>query len=169
MSNDSQRSLQIGALVIPLILAAAGGKMVLNAARLDAYSATGLPSTQELDSLRGYAARPTAFTGPAPAPPTGAYAFGAYDPFSRVTRSETSRYSAPESEIPPARSRSAPWIVSTIMITETRRVAVVNGSVVSTGSALPGGGRVISIEPDHVVVADGSGARRVLSVQGGGD
>jgi hypothetical protein len=57
--------------------------------------------------------------------------------------------------------------VSTIMITENRRVAVINGVLANAGTLLPGGARVLAIEPDHVVLAEAGGARREISVQGG--
>jgi len=157
----------MGALVIPIILAAAGGKWAVDATRLKIYPSASVPSLQELESLRGYVV-PT--PAPAPSPPTptiGAYAFGGSDPFSKVTRWETSKYLTEQGVIAPGRTVAARWIVSTIMITESRRVAVVNGLLASPGSVLPGGARVLSIEPDHVVIAEPGGARREVSVQGG--
>jgi hypothetical protein len=167
MANDSRRLLQTGALVIPIILAATGGKMAVNAARLKIYPSASLPTPQELDSLRGYVVRTAAPAPPSAAPTISAYAFGGSDPFSKVTRWEAPKYLTEQGLIAPGRLNPARWIVSTIMITETRRVAVVNGLVAWAGSVLPGGARILSIEPDHVVIAEPGGARREVSVQGG--
>lgn len=56
------------------------------------------------------------------------------------------------------------WVVSAILLTELRKLAVLNDSVVVLGSLLPGGARVIAIESDHVVLQESSGARRVISM-----
>jgi len=59
------------------------------------------------------------------------------------------------------------WVLSAIMITGSRRVAVVNDSLVSVGAAVGGGATVAAIEPDHVILIESGGARRELRVQPG--
>jgi len=163
MSNDTRRLLQLGALVIPVVAAAAGGKWAVDATRLKAFASATLPTPQELDSLRGYVIR-SAPVVQAPKPTVSAYAIGGSDPFAKVASWETPKYStAPLGPVP------ARWTVSTIMITENRRVAVINGALASPGTVLSGGVRVLAIEPDHVVLAESSGARHEISVQGGGN
>lgn len=166
MASESQRVLKMGALVIPIFVAAAGGKWAVDAIGTKGIPSASLPTPQELDSLRGYVVRTTP-PAPAPSPSVPAYAVGGSDPFAKVDRWETPRYVADGGIGTPARTLPPRWIVSTIMITESRRVAVVNGSLVSPGTLLPGGARVLSIEPDHVVIAEPSGARREVAVQGG--
>lgn len=61
----------------------------------------------------------------------------------------------------PARPR---WVVSAILLTDARRMAVVNDSVVVVGSALPGGARIVEIQSDRVVLQESGGARRVISL-----
>ena len=166
MGNESRRLLQVGALVIPVLAAAVGGKWAVDAARMKTGSPAALPTIQELDSLRGYVVQtPPVAQQPAPTAAIGGYAFGGADPFAKVARWDTPRYSAGAG----GSSRAVPagWVVSTILITENRRVAVINGAIASPGSVLPGGARVLSIEPDHVVIAEPGGARREVSVQGG--
>lgn len=165
MANESTRLLQVGALVIPVILAAAGGKWAVDATRLKTLPATTLPTPEELDSLRGYVVR-TAPVVQAPAPSPQAYAIGGSDPFAKVARWETPKYIAGAISAP-SRPNAPRWIVSTIMITENRRFAVINGVQASVGSVLSGGARVLTIEPDHVVIAESDGARREVSVQSG--
>jgi hypothetical protein len=162
MSSDGTRLLQICALVIPIVAAAAGGKWAVDATRTKMGSSPQLPSAEELDSLRGYVSRTPPVPERQPEQST-AYTLGGTDPFAKVTRAEVrampvSGFSGP----------AAPrWVVSTIMITENRRVAVINGVLANTGTVLPGGARVLAIEPDHVVLAESNGARREISVQGG--
>jgi hypothetical protein len=59
------------------------------------------------------------------------------------------------------------WVLSAIMITESRRVAVVNDSLVSVGERVGGGATVIAIEPDRVILLESGGARRELRMQSG--
>lgn len=59
------------------------------------------------------------------------------------------------------------WVVSAIMITESRRVAVVNDSLVSVGARVGGGATVTAIEPDRVILLESGGARRELRMQSG--
>lgn len=71
---------------------------------------------------------------------------------------------APSFGGPPPRSTRPRWVVSAILLTDTRRMAVVNDSVVVLGSMVPGGARVVAIESDHVVLQESGGARRVISL-----
>lgn len=164
MSSDGTRLLQVAALVIPVIVAAAGGKWAVDATRNKMGYSAQLPSAQELDSLRGYVMRSPPVVQ-APAPQEQAYALGGADPFAKVSRAEVRSAGVVGGSLGgPAAPR---WVVSTIMITENRRVAVINGVLASPGTVLPGGARVLAIEPDHVVLAEPGGARRELSVQAG--
>jgi hypothetical protein len=160
MTSENRRLLQIGVLVIPVVAAAAGGKWAVDATRLAAMPSASLPTAAELDSLRGYVVR-TAPAAQAPKATVSAFAIGGADPFAKVARWESPRYSA---EAVPVAAR---WVVSTIMITDSRRVAVINGVLASPGTLLPGGARVLIIEPDHVVLSEANGTRHEISVQSG--
>ena len=123
-----------------------------------------LPNAEELDSLRGYVMRSPPVIQAPPAQEQ-AYALGGADPFAKVSRAEVRSVGfVGGGSSGPATPR---WVVSTIMITENRRVAVINGVLANAGTILPGGARVLAIEPDHVVLAEAGGARREISVQGG--
>ena len=56
------------------------------------------------------------------------------------------------------------WTVSAILISDVRRVAVVNEELVTIGSRTAGGARIVAIEPDHVVLTEPGGGRRVVRV-----
>lgn len=105
-----------------------------------------------------------------PRTPSGYATGGTTDPFGRsMPRADEAAPSAtaassPVSERPRARS----WTLTAILITETRRAAVINEQLVGVGDALPGGGRVIAVERDHVVIATADGARRQLTLSDGG-
>jgi hypothetical protein len=164
MSSDGTRLLQIAALVIPVVVAAAGGKWAVDATRNKMGTTAQLPNTEELNSLRGYVMRSPPVVE-APSSPHQAYSLGGTDPFAKVSRAEVRSIGTGGGGFSgPAIQR---WVVSTIMITENRRVAVINGVLANVGTTLPGGARVLAIEPDHVVLAEAGGARREISVQGG--
>lgn len=164
MQSDNTRFLQIAALVIPVIAAAAAGRWAVNATRMNGIPSAALPSAEELDALRGYVVR-TPPVAQSSTPANEAIAIGGSDPFAKVSVSDAPSYAGSSGS--PLGPRPARWIVSTIMITENRRVAVINGVLATSGSILPGGARVLAIEPDHVVLAESGGARREISVQGG--
>lgn len=56
------------------------------------------------------------------------------------------------------------WVVSAILVTDARRMAIVNNSVVLVGSTLAGGARVVDIQPDRVVLQIAGSGRRVISL-----
>lgn len=73
---------------------------------------------------------------------------------------------------PPPTVASAPrqepiwsWSLNAIFISERRRVASIDGRIVSVGDTLAGGARVSAIEPDRVVVTDASGRTRILTLE----
>jgi hypothetical protein len=65
---------------------------------------------------------------------------------------------------PPGNSPATRWTVSAILISDSRRVAVVNEELVAVGAMLPGGGRLVAIERDHVVIDEPGRGRRVIRV-----
>lgn len=107
-----------------------------------------------LASLEQYL-RPMALTPPRPA--AAAELFAREDYYAQPPRAE--RGSAAPSG--PGRPR---WVVSAILLTDARRMAVVNDSVVVVGSGLPGGARVVEIQSDRVVLQEPGGVRRVISL-----
>ena len=67
----------------------------------------------------------------------------------------------------PTTGGSRQWVVSSILIEESRRSAIVNNAWVGVGDALGGGARVTAIERKHVIVTDANGNRHVVPIQGG--
>ncbi len=99
------------------------------------------------------------------------YASGvATDPFGRsAARVDASPPGATATPAPvSATPRARAWTLTAILITDSRRAAVIDEQLVGVGDALPGGGRVIAVERDHVVVTTADGARRQLTLPDGG-
>lgn len=119
------------------------------------------------DSIERYLAPVPA---PVPLVSSGYVAGLTTDPFERSARRAggpapfAAAAAAPGSAAP----RRSAWTLTAILITEARRAAVINEQLVGVGDALPGGGRVIAVERDHVVVATADGARRQLTLSAGG-
>lgn len=84
------------------------------------------------------------------------------DPFMAAVPQRAPRIAPPAATRPPEPGGS--WSVSAILITGERRVAVIDERVVAPGDTLDGGARVTAIERDHVVVRDGRGRVRQLTV-----
>ena len=57
------------------------------------------------------------------------------------------------------------WTVTAIMITGSRRVAVVNDALVRPGDRLDDGARIEAVERDHVVLITPDGQRRRLELE----
>jgi hypothetical protein len=57
------------------------------------------------------------------------------------------------------------WSLNAILITERRRVASIDGRLVSVGDTLAGGALVSAIEPGRVVVTDARGRTRILTLE----
>jgi hypothetical protein len=72
----------------------------------------------------------------------------------------------PATSAPDAPRRT--WALTAILITDARRVAVINEQLVGVGDTLPGGGRVTAVERDHVVVTTADGTRRQLNLPDAG-
>jgi len=111
-----------------------------------------------LDSLGRYL-RPIALTS-ARRPAEAAELFAREDYYVQPERAERS-FAGPSAPAGPARPR---WVVSAILLTDARRMAVVNDSVVVVGSTLPGGARIVEILSDRVVLQESGGGRRIISL-----
>lgn len=62
---------------------------------------------------------------------------------------------------PPATRPAQAARVTAILISQERRVAIIDGRILSVGDALPGAARIEAIEPDQVIINRG-GRREVL-------
>lgn len=102
--------------------------------------------------------RPVALTA-ARRPTEAAELFAREDYYARPEREAMDV--VPSAPAAPAGSR---WVVSAILLTDARSMAVVNDSVVVVGSTLPGGARIVEIQSDRVVLQEAGGGRRVISL-----
>lgn len=115
-----------------------------------------IPTTEEFDSLHRY------LTPVEAAPePEDYLAFVPAMPSREVGPPAVS-----ERVRPPAPPRRIPEL-SAILITSDTRIAIIDDEQASAGSDLPGGGRVIAIEPEYVVVE--SHGDRITLYPGGGE
>lgn len=57
-------------------------------------------------------------------------------------------------------SRHPGWDLSSVLISDDRRLAVINGQVLRPGEHVAGA-RVVRIEPDHVLIRHADGERRL--------
>ena len=168
---DNLRFIRPLAVAVSLVMVAGAAKWAVNNTGVQSLPSASLPTAEELDSLRGYVVR----SNPLPLPVTSmVVATEGTAGFSGGSRSYDPAYPIYTNEplvvpIQPAAPAAPRWVVSTIMITDTRRVAVLNGALVTPGQTLSGGARVITIESDRVVLAEANGARRELPVRGGGE
>jgi hypothetical protein len=120
-----------------------------------------IPSAAEMDSLSKYLS-PRAARG-VPVLATGnALRAGQPDPFFSmdvVTTSDSLNRTVPR---PAVRDR---YVVTAILISNNKRIAVINEALVTVGSMLPGGFRVTAIENDHVEIVAPSGVSRMLAIR----
>ena len=104
--------------------------------------------------------RPVALTAPR-RPAEAAELFAREDYYAQPEPVARFDELAPAAAPGPSRPR---WVVSAILLTDAQRMAVVNDSVVVTGSTLPGGARIVEIQSDRVVLQEAGGGRRVISL-----
>jgi len=64
----------------------------------------------------------------------------------------------------PRNSPATGWTISAILISDSRRIAVINEQLVTVGSTLAGGARLVAIESDHVVLDEPGRGRRVVRI-----
>lgn len=145
----SSRYYKLLGLAIAAIIIAGVARMYTNAAaaQLRAHQ-TATPA--QLESLALYL-KPIPPGAPAPL----------VEPFLPPTYEDDEPAGAPDGTVSPPKPG---WTVSAILISDVRRVAVVNEELVTIGSRTAGGARIVAIEPDHVVLTEPGGARRVVRV-----
>ena len=159
MARANASWLRIAGICFPILLASVAARRALEPRKVSPEVTSSLPSREELDSLSKYlAAR-------APQSGSGFRVFERpriddYDPFASSDFVELNVSST--APTPPARDR---YVVTAILISKDKRVAVINDALVSVGSILPGGVRVTAIENDHVEIVGRSGTRRMLAIK----
>jgi hypothetical protein len=117
----------------------------------------------DLEPLIPYAAPPAdtariaALTPPAPGV--------SRDPFVSEAPVAVAVQSGQPVEQPRAQT-NAPTL-NAVLITQSRRAAVINDVLVELGSRLADGTRLTAVERDHVVLTDANGVRRTLTLSDG--
>lgn len=164
MPRSNETLLRMAGICLPMILAAVAARSVLKSPKNAPTVSAAVPSAEDLDSLGKYlAARPSRGV-PVIASNTG-FRNDRPDPFVSidfVPQPDSGAAVAVPVVKPVARDR---YVVTAILISSDKRVAVVNEDLVSVGSMLPGGFRVTAIENDHVEIVAPSGVRRLLTIR----
>lgn len=143
--------LAMGAAVAVLILAAHA--MLLP----DPPERPAVPGIEALEALGPYLAADAAgLTGADPGSPVRL----ARDPFTAGGWSVAAAPGVAE----PRRSTGSGWSVSAIMISDNRRLAIVDDRLVEPGDTLPGGTRVVEVARDHVLLVGADGVRRRVAL-----
>lgn len=156
MTMPATRRHRAAAMIAALVIAAGVfGRWTLPPEPADA--AGEWPSADELDALAAYLS--PVVEAPPRAGERGVAVTGMDDPFAPPTPVDD----VPEPQ-PSAESADRAPVVSAILITGDRRLAVIDGRMVGPGDVLPGGERVESIEPQRLVLVDADGARRTLAL-----
>jgi len=88
------------------------------------------------------------------------------DPFAGDAR-RTREAVASGSTAPTVRTASADRVLTAILISDDRRVAVIDDAAVSVGDVLRDGARVSAIQPDRVMVVEKNGQWRTLTLKAG--
>jgi hypothetical protein len=151
-------------LVLGTIAAIVAGRSVQLLARQPLPTAAEWPNPEHVDSLSIYLS---------PVRPPGTAGFGfEEEPFDDPFETPQSQPAAAPAAVVigpgPAVIPRRALVVSAILISDIRRVAVIDNALFSVGDQLPGGARVAAIEKDRVVVVQLDGIRRSLPVESGG-
>lgn len=160
MPRSNESLLRFGAIVLPVVLISAAAHSALKPLPVAAAVPAGVPTADEFDSLTRYLKAPPAQGVPSLVSAARVQT-DSYDPFASADFMAT--------EAPVTASTSAPvrerYVVTAILISKDRRVAVIDDALISVGSVLPGGIRVIAIENDHVEIVGPGGTRRMLTIK----
>ena len=159
MPRSNNTLLRFGAIVLPVVLVAAAAHSALKPPKDAPPVVAGVPTADELDSLSKYLrARPA--QGVPQLASAAQVRTDLFDPFASPDFVPVE--GAPSGPVPQVRDR---YVVTAILISREKRVAVVDDALVSVGSVLPGGVRVIAIENDHVEIVGPTGTRRMLTIK----
>ena len=163
--RPSEKSwLRVAAVGLPILMVTLGTRRIIQSASA-APGVTDIAAVQaDLDSLTAFAISGSTVPVPRLDDVNAARKLD-YDP---------DPYELVDTEVPTSQAveqaaRAKPrWNVTAILISDSRRMAVVNEVLVSVGSSVPGGARIVAIEKDHVVLIEPGGARRVVGIQSDG-
>ena len=159
MPRSNETFIRFGAIVLPLLLVTAAARSALKQPASTPVVAAGLPTADEFDSLGKYLkARPV--QGVPELSSAARVQADLFDPFASPDFVPVD--GATSGAVPQVRDR---YVVTAILISREKRVAVVDDVLVNVGSVLPGGVRVTAIESDHVEIVGPTGTRRMLTIK----
>lgn len=159
----TQRGVALTAVGV-LVVAAVGWKLLSGV-----QPTTALAGASPIRNLTAYAAPNDSAVTSTPAHP-GQMMLLDRDPFTA-----TVSYRPVSRANPLVRRAVAPepstrrWQVSAVLITRSRRAAVIDDSLVDVGGSLRGGARLTSVEADRVIVTDAQGNRHTLTARDSGE
>lgn len=161
MPRSNETLLRFAGICLPIVLATVGARSALKPPNNAAVISAGIPTAEEFDSLSKYlAARPS--QGVPEITSTQRVRQDLFDPFTAGDFVALTDTAGAVTVVPKVRDR---YVVTAILISRDRRVAVIDEALVSVGSILPGGVRVTAIETDHVEIVAPSGTRRMLAIK----
>lgn len=144
------RTLVVGGVCMALLGVTVWGRLP----RSTRSPAASLPPLEELDSLAAY-------QEPVEPAPT-------LDEYAAFIPARIPAQSRPFPDIETAPPAPEPELrVTAILVVGARPVAIINDEAVGLGGRLPGGGSVVAIERDHVIVRAPDGTRRTLRLPAG--
>jgi len=161
----TQRGIGLSAVGV-LVVAFLGWKL------LSGVQPTALAGASPIRNITPYAV-PNDSLAPSAAARPGQTISLARDPFTAAAS-----YQAVSRGIPVAPRRSSAasagatgrsWQVTAVLITRSRRAAVINDSLIDEGGSVPGGARLTSVGPDRVVLTDAHGTRHTLTARDSGE
>jgi hypothetical protein len=161
-AGDSPRLWLAGVFLALLVIAGMGWRMLRTPHRLSAGG--GPAAVSDLNALIPYASTPLPSVNPTE---FRRVVVASRDPFRTV---QMAPLVAQSGDQPTTRGKATAedvWDVSAILITESRRAAVINDMLVTIGGPLPGGSHLTAVERDHVVVTDSKGERRTININRG--
>ncbi|MFI5230225.1 MAG: hypothetical protein ACHQWU_14215 [Gemmatimonadales bacterium] len=146
-------------LIVLVIIAVTGWRSLGNTPR------TAMPTTSpvaDLEPLLPFAAPAADTARVAALSPGTAPVFR--DPFVAVPTLAAVQAGRPNEQPKP---EDESLILSAVLITQSRRAAVINDVLVDLGGRIAGGPRLTAVERDHVVLTDANGVRRTLTLSDG--
>lgn len=161
MPPNSPALLRIALIALPTVLATVGARRIISASPM-AQPPAQTPTAVQLESQLPFVQQSKLAAVPELDRPVPLRRFDP-DPFD-ATELRAEAVAVGDS----VDARASGWSVTAILIAGDKRMAVVNDKLVTLGTRLPGGERVIAIENNHIEVMEPGGSRRIVAIQESG-
>ncbi len=159
-SNDTL--IRIAGISLPMLLLAVAAQSALKPPKNAPTVSPGIPSAEELDALAPYLT-PRPSRGVPSVAVAAPIRYDQPDPFVSMEYVAAVDSTVTRTVVRPVQRDR--YVVSAILISSDRRIAVINEELVTVGSMLSGGFRVTAIENDHVQIVAPTGVSRRLTVR----